>query len=339
VGDALGLPAEGMKRSRMLKRYGGRWCHRFLFNRGMLSDDTEHTLFVARSLLVHSGSADKFSRGLAWRLRWWLLALPAGVGLATLKSILRLWIGFSPRRSGVFSAGNGPAMRAAVIGAFFADSPESVDTFTKASTRITHTDPRALTGARAVAQLAGKIVREDLKQQPARQQFIEFLNHIRPSDQEWLDLVGKIETAINTNSTVRQFAQKIGAEQGVSGYIYQTVPVVLYAWYRHFNDFEKTLTAVLNCGGDTDTTGAIAGALAGAVVGAKAIPGDWIDDITDWPFSVNHIRRTADRLANKAAGADASESLHYFWPGVPLRNLFFLLIVLLHGFRRLLPPY
>jgi len=37
VGDALGLPAEGMKRSRILKRYPGRWRHWFLFNKGMLS--------------------------------------------------------------------------------------------------------------------------------------------------------------------------------------------------------------------------------------------------------------------------------------------------------------
>jgi hypothetical protein len=29
----------------------------------------------------------------------------------------------------------------------------------------------------------------------------------------------------------------------------------------------------------------------------------------------------------------------YFWPGLLPRNLLFLLVVLLHGFRRLLPPY
>jgi hypothetical protein len=31
--------------------------------------------------------------------------------------------------------------------------------------------------------------------------------------------------------------------------------------------------------------------------------------------------------------------LFLFWPGVIPRNMLFLLIVLLHGFRRLLPPY
>ncbi|MDM8557167.1 ADP-ribosylglycohydrolase family protein [Desulfococcaceae bacterium HSG7] len=339
VGDALGLPAEGMKRSRMLKRYPGRWRHRFVFDKGMLSDDTEHTLFVARSLLMHDDTAEKFIRSLAWRLRWWLLALPAGVGFATLRAILRLWVGFSPEYSGVFSAGNGPAMRSAIIGGFFADSPESIDAFTESSTRITHTDERALIGARAVAQLTGQIVRGDFKQRPSGKHFIAFLKNIGSTDKEWLALVLNIEKAIKENSDVLQFAQSIGAEKGVSGYIYQTVPVVLYAWYHHYNDFEATLTSVLNCGGDTDTTGAIAGALAGAVSGEKAIPDDWIDNIIDWPCSVNYIRETADRLAQKKAGPDKTELLRYFWPGVPLRNLLFLMIVLSHGLRRLLPPY
>ncbi len=339
VGDALGLPAEGMKRTRILKRYPGRWRHRFVLYKGMLSDDTEHTLFVAHSLLINSDSAEKFIRSLAWRLRWWLLALPAGVGLATLKSITRLWIGFSPERSGVFSAGNGPAMRSAIIGAFFADTPESIDAFTEASTRITHTDSRASVGARAVAQLTGQIVREDLKQRPSEKSFIAFLKNIGSTDEEWLTLMLKIEKAIKADSDVQQFAASIGAEKGVSGYIYQTVPVVLYAWYHHFNDFEGTLTSVLNCGGDTDTTGAIAGALAGAVGGEKAIPDSWIDNIIDWPCSVSYIRKTADMLARKTVEPDTTESLRYFWLGVPIRNLLFLMIVLLHGLRRLLPPY
>jgi hypothetical protein len=53
------------------------------------------------------------------RLRGWLLSLPAGIGFATLRAILKLWLGFPLNRSGVYSAGNGPAMRVAVIGAFF----------------------------------------------------------------------------------------------------------------------------------------------------------------------------------------------------------------------------
>ena len=51
VGDALGLPAERISRGRIQRMWHGQWRLRFLFGRGMVSDDTEHTLFVAQALL------------------------------------------------------------------------------------------------------------------------------------------------------------------------------------------------------------------------------------------------------------------------------------------------
>src|ERR1051325_7728019 len=83
VGDALGLPAEGLTRGRAKRLFPGRWRHRFAGHAGMVSDDTEHTLFVAQSLLAHPDSAARFARRMAWCLRLWLLSPPAGIGLAT----------------------------------------------------------------------------------------------------------------------------------------------------------------------------------------------------------------------------------------------------------------
>src|SRR5882724_11800805 len=51
VGDALGLPAENLSPERIRKRWSGKWRMRFLFGRGMISDDTEHTIMVAQALL------------------------------------------------------------------------------------------------------------------------------------------------------------------------------------------------------------------------------------------------------------------------------------------------
>ncbi|HEX7653546.1 MAG TPA: ADP-ribosylglycohydrolase family protein, partial [Verrucomicrobiae bacterium] len=51
VGDSLGLPAEGLSRKTIQKRWGGGWRQRLIFGRGMISDDTEHACFVAQSLL------------------------------------------------------------------------------------------------------------------------------------------------------------------------------------------------------------------------------------------------------------------------------------------------
>ena len=339
VGDALGLPAEGISRRRAQKLFKGRWRHRLLINRGMVSDDTDHTVMVAQSLLAHPDSVDLFTRRLSWYLRWWLLSLPAGIGFATLRSIIRLWAGMSPSRSGVRSAGIGPAMRSAPLGAFFAFVPDQLDDYLRASTRITHTDPRALTGAKAVAYLTAWSIRENLTERPGLEDFSNVLRSMSSQDEEWAHLVSLISTAYRQHHSVDQFAEALGLFNGVTGYVYHTVPVAVYAWYKHFGDFEQTLSAVLNCGGDTDTSGAIAGALAGAVVGQQGIPIDWLEGISEWPRGPNLLKQIADGLAEQCQLRTARSPVRYFWPGLVLRNVFFLAVVLLHGFRRLAPPY
>jgi ADP-ribosyl-[dinitrogen reductase] hydrolase len=338
VGDALGLPAEGMSPARARRLFGETWRHRLVFGRGMVSDDTEHALFVSQCLLAHPERADLFARRLAWCLRWWFASLPAGIGFATLRAILRLWLGFGPARSGVRSAGNGPAMRSAPIGAFFASAPEKRQAYLESATRITHTDSRALTGAAAVALVAGWAIQRQPSSRPALDEILELLRAAGENDTEWRDLLGALARAEQRDWTVSQFADGIGLGAGVTGYVYHTVPVALYSWFRHFGDFESTLTAVLDCGGDTDTSGAIAGAVAGAVVGDAGIPDRWIGGIRDWPRGPRLLAKVADRLAAASGGGKAAP-VRYFWPGVPARNLLFLTAVLAHGLRRLAPPY
>ncbi len=117
VGDAIGLPREGVGRRRGERLFGSSPLeHRLILGRGLCSDDTEHTIMVAQALTATGGSPQAFARNFAWRLRWWFLRLPAGVGLGTLRACLKLWVGVKPHRSGVRSAGNGPAMRSALLG-------------------------------------------------------------------------------------------------------------------------------------------------------------------------------------------------------------------------------
>lgn len=339
VGDALGLPAEGVSRRRIGRLFPKPWRHRLIFGRGMVSDDTEHTLFVSQALLAQPDSVDAFARRFAWSLRWWFVTLPAGIGLGTLRSIVRLWLGFSPARSGVRSAGNGPAMRAAPIGAMFAGDAAKRQAWVDASTRVTHADPRALVGARVVAELCAWSVRTAAAERPAAEAFLELLRAAGEQEPQWLAIVDEMRSAVAQDGSVQAYADSLGLQKGVSGFIYHTVPVVCYAWYRHFGDFEATLTAVLDCGGDTDTTGAIVGALAGAVTGEPGIPRAWIDGIIDWPRGVRLCYRVADRLCEASRTRRPMPVVRYAWPGVLLRNIVFLLIVLGHGFRRLAPPY
>lgn len=334
VGDSLGLPAEGMSRQRIRARWSGVWRHRFLFGRGMVSDDTEHTLFVAQALLTHPDDPIAFQRCLAWKLRVWLLGLPAGIGLATLKAILKLWAGVSPIRSGVWSAGNGPAMRSAIIGTYFADEPERRRAFVSASTRLTHTDPKAETAALAVAEAAAWAVNQN---EPIGQ----WLTHLSGlgRDEEWIVICEKLAGALASAKSVEEFADSLGLQKGVTGYAYHSVPVALYAWLRHLKDFHKALESALDCGGDTDTVGAIVGAIVGAKVGKHGIPANLIAGISEWPRSVALLEQIARRLAQQKNIGQPLGPVQCFWPGLILRNFIFLIVVLIHGFRRLAPPY
>jgi ADP-ribosylglycohydrolase len=343
VGDALGLPREGLSRLRGARLFGSRPLrHHFLFGRGMVSDDTEHTCMAGQALLNSPQDADRFARCLAWKLRWWLLGGPAGIGRATLQSILRLWLGFSPRHSGVRSAGNGPAMRAAVLGACLGGDVERLRAYVGASTRLTHTEPRAERGAFLVALAA----RHGLERRPTDICGASFLDQacrlLPDADAElnqWLD---KIHVHLGRGASAAELVEAMGLHRGVSGYIYHTVPIALYCWLRSAGDFRQALEQVINLGGDTDSTGAIVGGLVGATVGASGIPAEWLDGLIEWPRTVLWMRTLAARLALQfpATGECADqEALTLFWPGVPARNALFLLAVLLHIGRRMLPPY
>jgi ADP-ribosyl-[dinitrogen reductase] hydrolase len=334
VGDALGLPMEGLSARRQQKLCPPPLKHRFIGPWGMISDDTEHTLMLAQALLCSPEDAAGFQRCLAHRFKWWLASLPAGVGFATLRAILRLWVGLPPNRSGVMSAGNGAAMRSALLGVYFSDDWDARRKFVAASTQITHRDPRAGIAALAVAETAAWMTK-------ASHDRGELLDSFRSlaQDAEWISLVEAINVSLTLDHSVATFAGQIGAIDGVSGYAFQSIPVAIYAAIRHGDNFSIALTEVIACGGDTDTSAAITGALVGARVGTSGVPQPWRENIVEFPHSLKLLQAVADRLALQTETRTALGPCRYFWPAIPLRNLVFLGIVLAHGFRRLFPPY
>jgi ADP-ribosylglycohydrolase len=337
VGDAIGLPYEGLSRRRGGRLFGEPSRHRFVFGRGMVSDDTEHTCLVAQALITAGGDPQTFARHLAWRLRWWLLGLPAGIGRATLRAAVKLWCGFSPQTSGVFSAGNGPAMRSAVLGAAI-DDLERLRSLVRISTRITHNDPKAEHGAWAVA-LAARLARTG--------EFVDgstYVRELRASlpDESAADLLRLVEAATHSagagEATVT-FAEAQGLGKGVSGYIYHTVPVVIHAWLRNQLDLRAGVEDVIRCGGDTDTTAAIVGGIIGAAVGKDGIPAAWLGGLFEWPRTVAWMEDLGERLACCLADGKPASAPRLPLGGLVGRNLVFLVVVLVHVVRRCLPPY
>ena len=336
VGDALGLPYEGISPRRAQRVPGPATHYRFLFGRGMVSDDTEHTCMVAQALISSGDDVCAFQHSLAWRLKFWLLGAPAGIGLATLKATIKLWIGFHPERSGVFSAGNGPAMRSAIIGAATPDL-EQIVRLVHASTVITHTDPRAEYGAIAVAVAAHMAATNS---EVSGEQYLEQLrNALRGAGEELISMLEAAVLSVGRGEMTSEFASSMGLSEGVSGYVYHTVPVCVHAWLSFPNDFRTALMTVIECGGDADTTAAIVGGIVGAGTGLNGIQGDLLEGLRDWPRTSAWLIQLADQLGRCRQGHVTERPLHLSIPGLCLRNLVFFIVVLIHGLRRLLPPY
>ncbi len=336
VGDALGLPYEGVSPQRAARILGPPDQYRFFLRRGMVSDDTEHTCMVAQSLIEAQGDVDVFSKRFAGRLRWWILALPAGVGKATARAGIKLWLGAKPQNAGVFSAGNGPAMRAAIFGAAI-DDVSLMLKMVRASSRLTHSDPKAEYGAIAVA-LAAKHSR-DHETVDATLWLTQVGEAVGNDGAEFIELLRRAIQSVASKETTIAFADSLGLAKGVSGYTYHTVPLAIHAWLSHPKNFRQAVTTMIRCGGDADTTAAIVGGIVGTGVGREGIPAEWIAGIWEWPRSVAWMQRLGESLADSIAGVQTIKAPTINPFAVLIRNLLFLLIVIFHGFRRLVPPY
>lgn len=337
VGDALGLPYEGLSPRRAARLFGEPTGYRLLPGRGMISDDTEHASMAMQALVASGDDVDLFSRQLARRIRYWLLALPAGTGRATLMAGLKLWMRFSPSRSGVFSAGNGPAMRSAVLGVAI-DDLELLRRLVTASSRITHTDPKAEYGAFVVA-LAARVSRDAVRIEP--EAFRDEVRRLLPDRgaSELHALIERAVASVGRHERTKAFAASLGLDRGVTGYVYHTVPVALHAWLSHPRDYRTAVIEVIRCGGDADSTAGIVGGIVGAAVGKEGIPREWLNGLSDWPRSVCWLERLAGQLFEARTTGNPATPLRLPTAGLFARNLFFTAIVLAHGFRRLLPPY
>jgi ADP-ribosyl-[dinitrogen reductase] hydrolase len=123
------------------------------FRAQRFSDDTEHCCMIAEALIVSAGEPDRFLQSFAGRLRWWLFSFPPAMGLATLHALLKLWAGFPPDKSGVFFAGNGPAMRSAILGVCYGDDPRAIEQMMSSNRLKPYLTVRAVQGLEGMESL------------------------------------------------------------------------------------------------------------------------------------------------------------------------------------------
>lgn len=327
LGDALGLPCEGMSSGAIARRFGVVDRFRLLGRTGFVSDDTEQSALVALSLAQHPDDVDACVRAFRRALLGWFCRLPWGVGWGTLRSCFKIGLGIHP--SGVMSAGNGAAMRSAIIGTFFRDHPRQRREFAKRLAEVTHRDPRAVEGALFTAEVAAARARS-----AAGDCLRSLLSEARSvvSDRELGEAIDRALELADAGIETLEAARVCGT----SGYVVHTLALASFCLVRHGDDPLKTLGESISAGGDADSIAAILGAWLGALCGEGGLPRDLINRIHDGPFGPTHLRALTACLAKRRAGVDAPVP-GYSTTAALARNLALYPVILGHGFRRLVP--
>jgi ADP-ribosyl-[dinitrogen reductase] hydrolase len=327
LGDALGLATEGMSARAIARRFGRVERFHLVGRTGFVSDDTEQAALMAQSLARYPDDVERCVSAFRRSLFGWFCRMPWGVGRATIRACVRIGLGCA--RSGVMSAGNGAAMRAAIVGTFFDEQPTQRERFGRALAEVTHRDPRAVEGALYVAELAAACARSPLGTRP---------EVCQEQARRCVTVAALGEAIDRARNLALQGAstQDAAISCGTSGFVLHSVPFATFGFLRYGHDPFLALTEVVNAGGDTDSNGAILGGWLGALHGEEALPGELIELIHDGPFGPTHLRALAECLSR--VGDGGSSSIPGYSPSRALvRNLALYPVVLGHGFRRLLP--
>jgi len=272
VGDALGMPVEGLSPENIKQLYGE--VADFLpspygdLEAGEWTDDTEQMIVLAESILeTVYFSPENFAEKLK---KWFVETSSRRIGPTSTRAISNLMRGVH-WRAGVFSDTCGAAMRVAPIGLVYHFSLNLVERYAEISARVTHTGTAAIGGAVAVAIAVS-------------------CNVLDFSDEEMLDEVLKrVEAYDNLLAEKIKFAYEIsdrdvGYAVEKLGNSISALDVVPMAFYSYFSgkDFEESLIKAVNAGGDADSIAAVCGAIKGAK--GFSIPERWLKKLKDRDF-------------------------------------------------------
>ncbi len=254
VGDALGATVEFMLPREIVAQYGvhrdivgGGWLK---LRRGQVTDDTEMSLVLGRSILRHRRLEPE---AIAFAFSEWASGKPVDIGHTIYRGIVRY------RRTGEtavpeneYDAGNGACMRCLPVAlATYGAAELAVRRAVRLQSHITHNSPLSDSGTLGVVQL---------------------VQHCLMHDGDYAAFHTALRGFVDLHPRFR-FDKRRVVNPG--GFIVETLRAVFQA-LNDTDNFEDALVDVVNRGGDADTTGAICGMIAGAIYGPRSIPARWL---------------------------------------------------------------
>jgi len=292
VGDALGMPIEGLSHQNVRTYYKGIKEYRDDDQRGDLdagqwTDDTQMTFALVQAL-TGAGSPDDWPAAAAEayvalytsedRRRW---------GRTSTAAVERLMEGTPPAEAGTPDRdSDGAAMRAAPLGVWWATAGgDRDDAFAaiRSVLAVTHRHPAALAAGWGQADAVRLLLQLETVEAFERDAFWTTL----VEDVTWAeDRLGKdhrvSERLRRLDGIIDSFPLDLRDACGNVGVrADEAWPFAVAMVARRPQLLENTLLSGINVGGDADTTGAMMGAMLGALHGWTAFPDEWHDGLED----------------------------------------------------------
>jgi ADP-ribosylglycohydrolase len=337
VGDALGAPVEFLTRDQIRARYGPDGITDFdaaYGRRGAITDDTQMTLFTAEGLLRadvrwnHKGICHPASVIHHAYIRWlhtqgersrssfsrdsmdgWLIGVdglharraPGTTCLSALRGATMgtMELPLNDRK------GCGGVMRVAPIGLLAGDE-EAAFTLGCEAAAITHGHPSGYLSAGCLAAIVqgladGRALPDAIErtlsilERPANRGYDECSGAIRQAVELWRD-----DSIASSPETLERMGGGWVGEEALA--------IALYCALSAQDDFARGVRLAVNHGGDSDSTGAIAGNLLGLMLGIEGIPLPWLDGL--------ELRETIDAIAiDLHAGFEERDEWARRYPG------------------------
>ena len=288
VGDALGAPFEGL------------WSHSIPdestllagvaefegYPRGQYTDDTQLSVATVQAI-VKAGDVipAEVARAIA---RLWKSTSVVGPGGAFTRAAHHFLAHGDWTICGapLGQAGNGTAMRTAVLGLFFVGDVERLPALAADISRLTHHDPRSIAGGVAIAKAAQLLASGYTT--TAEPFCNEIAGAVAPYEADFAEMIRDLPRLVQAEagSALRQIAwsgmTRPEFEQPIiTPFVVPTVLAALWCLLRWPDSWAGAVSAAIRLGGDVDTLGAIVGALAGARLGLAAIPRHLVETVLD----------------------------------------------------------
>lgn len=316
VGDALGYPVEFVYSfNDICARYGKEGITEFDMSypwleseekKALFSDDTQMTLYTVEGLLEAERNGKPIAPTVCNAYLAWY-AHQAGrkvkisyqsklseieelnqnraPGNTCLSALAAIHAGKEPQNA---SKGCGGIMRVAPVGLYGAAhdwSPADTARLAGELAELTHLHPLSTYSSAALAVIVQLCASsEDTVDKEMFKGIVDkslkIVSDVYGADAAAMDEFRKIVgNAMSLDDDPQSDWQIIEDRIGEGWVAEETLAIALFSTLRHIDDFTGCLISAVNHGGDSDSTGAVAGNIIGAILGDDAIPGKFKKEI------------------------------------------------------------